>query len=105
MTELNYFGDKLSEEIMIEENDSKKILGLKITVTDFKDVFTLDEKGIRVSTTEFELFLKTGKKEKLISANCGSKIDFDEYSIIIKDCATGTRDWKSFAKIKIEKKN
>lgn len=79
------------------------VQGLAIRVHDFKDVFLRNKEGIRYSRTMFRLSVRYKKSKSEYDAWSGFKTNFSSYSLRVLDCATGTRDWKSFAKLQVQK--
>ena len=90
-------------ELRIESGEKKNFLGLTVSVDDFKQVMAVREDGTRYEFDDFNLVLKKGNQTKTISPKYGEVYSFEGYSIKMKYCATGTRDWKSFAILLINK--
>lgn len=83
-------------EVKILEGDTKKVESLEISIEQIVEAF-LEVDGIHSHATDVSFSVKKGEEIKKLSGGWGAEFNVFDHDIKIKDCATGTRDWKSFA--------
>lgn len=86
------------------EGETKLILGVQVRITDFVEAFVAGKNGITSSYPDFTVELRAGSEAKG-ERHCryGTVIEFHGVRFRVQDCATGTRDFKSFADLKAER--
>ena len=88
------------KKFKIEEGQKLKYDSLSIKLNQIQESF-YEKDGIHISVTEYTLELTHENEIKIIDGTYGSEFSFLGYHISVKDCAVGTRDWKSFVEIEI----
>lgn len=63
----------------------------------------IEKNGIPTDVTQVGFTVKQGNQTKKLHGEYWSEFTIFGYKLKIKDCATGTRDWKSFAVFEINK--
>ena len=90
-------------KLRLEEGESRTVNDIRISVSDFTDAIVAGEGGMMSEYTRFTLTLSQGGLNITEEARYGSAFTNFGYILRVKDCATGTRDWKSFCEIEVGK--
>lgn len=82
--------------LRVEEGKSISVGGMEIKIERIVEAFFQKETGFSEQTQVAVVITKDGKTVKW-DAVYGSVTNVFGYRLKVKDCATGTSDWKSFA--------
>jgi hypothetical protein len=90
-----------AKKIRVQEGESGSVFGITVRILDFVEAFVMGEDGIHSSHPDFTLELSLGAETRT-ERHClyGTAIEFGGIRLTVTDCATGTRDFKSFADLK-----
>ncbi|OHD54884.1 MAG: hypothetical protein A2Y33_16050 [Spirochaetes bacterium GWF1_51_8] len=80
----------------VEEGQTKIYGGMEIKIERIVEAFFQTEKGFS-EQTQVDVTIKKDGKTVNWDAVYGSATNIFGYEIKVKDCATGTSDWRSFA--------
>jgi hypothetical protein len=94
----------VSRRIRVTDGGSAEVFGITVRISGFVEAFVAGRDGITSSHPDFTVELRSGTEGRT-ERHCtyGTVIAFQGVRVTVVDCATGTRDFQSFADLKAEK--